>query len=213
MKKISTKERILQKSLELFNNQGVEKVTTSLIAKELGISLGNLHYHFPNRDALIRALIDVFLADMEKLMIRLRQVDFSNFLVYMFRIQIETFRKIEHYRFIFVDRLVIKRRMDYLEIIFRQMVSERKQEFDLIMQEMKTRGLLRADIGQQALDGFFVQVVIGNNSWLSYTDLFPYESEAFVYFSVKSIWSWRVYLTASDEAVQQAIGEALAGVN
>ena len=81
MKKISTKERILQKSLELFNNQGVEKVTTSLIAKELGISLGNLHYHFPNRDALIRALIDVFLADMEKLMIRLRQVDFSNFLV------------------------------------------------------------------------------------------------------------------------------------
>ncbi len=57
---MNTKDKILEKSLELFNNQGVHNVGVRDIARALEISPGNMSYHFPKKE-------DVILALMEKL--------------------------------------------------------------------------------------------------------------------------------------------------
>lgn len=53
-----TKTRILETALRLFNERGSGNVSTRHIAEELGMSPGNLYYHYPNKEAIIRALFD-----------------------------------------------------------------------------------------------------------------------------------------------------------
>ena len=50
-----TAERILEVTLDLFNRFGEPNVSTTLIAGALGISPGNLYYHFPAKDELVNA--------------------------------------------------------------------------------------------------------------------------------------------------------------
>ena len=51
-----TRDRIVEASLELFNAQGERSVTTNHIAAHLGMSPGNLYYHFRNKQAIIALL-------------------------------------------------------------------------------------------------------------------------------------------------------------
>jgi len=60
-----TRQRILDASLALYNERGEPQVSTSLIATELGISAGNLHYHFRRKDLLSAALLERFVAEFE----------------------------------------------------------------------------------------------------------------------------------------------------
>jgi AcrR family transcriptional regulator len=55
-----TAERILEVTLALFNRFGEPNVSTTLISAEMGISPGNLYYHYPAKDELINTLFDRF---------------------------------------------------------------------------------------------------------------------------------------------------------
>src|SRR5262245_14900744 len=64
---MNTRDRILATALRLFNESGTAAVSTTHIADALGISPGNLYYHFRNKEEIIRALFEQQFARWEAL--------------------------------------------------------------------------------------------------------------------------------------------------
>ncbi|MEJ2266260.1 MAG: TetR family transcriptional regulator, partial [Anaerolineales bacterium] len=55
---MSTRDKILNGALALFNEQGTAAVSTNHIAAAINISPGNLYYHFRNKEDIISALFE-----------------------------------------------------------------------------------------------------------------------------------------------------------
>jgi AcrR family transcriptional regulator len=67
-----TRERILAAALAEAGHAGLHKVSVAGIAARAGVAVGNLHYHFGSRRALLRQLMGALVAD---LMPRLHAID------------------------------------------------------------------------------------------------------------------------------------------
>ncbi len=55
---ISTKQKILNAAIQLFNKEGVANVRLQQIADGVGISVGNLAYHFKNKEAIVTTIYE-----------------------------------------------------------------------------------------------------------------------------------------------------------
>jgi len=60
---MKTRDKIIQESIVLFNEKGERNVTTNHIAAHLGISPGNLYYHFRNKEDIILSIYDEYARD------------------------------------------------------------------------------------------------------------------------------------------------------
>lgn len=65
MKQEDTKQKILDKALELFSAQGYDAVSVGEIAKAVGIKAPSLYNHFPGKQAIFDALVEATAARYE----------------------------------------------------------------------------------------------------------------------------------------------------
>ena len=139
MSELNTKQKILNASIHLFNTNGMANVRLQQIANEVGISPGNLAYHFRNKEAIIETINeDLYQASSEILStyrIFPNLMDFDNQLTKYF-----TF--IQKYPFYFLDLLEIERHYPKIQskrqIHIAKMISQIRKRFDFNHQ----RGLI-----------------------------------------------------------------------
>ena len=120
---LKTRDRIVQTSLQLFNEYGEPRITTNHIADELDISPGNLYYHFRNKDDIIWLLFEQFERRMDAaLQVPERRIpDMEDMWLYLHLV----FENIWEYRFLYRDLDNILSRNKKLRTHFRRIV-ERK---------------------------------------------------------------------------------------
>ena len=63
-KSSATRERILAAALAEASHAGLHKASVAGIAARAGVAVGNLHYHFGSRRALLRQLMGALVADL-----------------------------------------------------------------------------------------------------------------------------------------------------
>ena len=66
MKQEDTKQRILEKSLELFASKGYDAVSVGEIAKAVGVKAPSLYNHFASKQAIFDAIVESTAAHYEK---------------------------------------------------------------------------------------------------------------------------------------------------
>ena len=99
---MKTKDKIIATAIDLFNIHGTKAISTNHIAKEMGISPGNLYYHFRSKNDIIRSISDNFSNELGSVLkIKLDTIsDFSSNLTSLFN----SFFKIQQsYQFLFLE--------------------------------------------------------------------------------------------------------------
>jgi AcrR family transcriptional regulator len=98
--RLKTRDRILQTARELFNEQGEANVTLAQIGERLGISEGNVWYHFHTKHDLIFALF----AELQVQVKANQQGDLGD-LRQIRDLQVRGFHLMWEYRFLFRDHI------------------------------------------------------------------------------------------------------------
>lgn len=139
---MKTRDRILQTSLQLFNEHGEPRITTNHIADELDISPGNLYYHFRSKDEIIELLFQQFERRMDAaLQTPARRVpDMEDMWLYLHLV----FENIWEYRFIYRDLDNILSRNKKLRTHFRRILERKISTAAAICKGLVEAGVMNA---------------------------------------------------------------------
>ena len=167
---MKTKEKILEAALQLFNQEGIGNVSMRRIAEEAGIQIGNLTYHFRNRDNLVEALLNQLIDELETEISKTQVPELSlsaiwNALYTSYKIQ-------DRYRFIMLDLLQMFRQYPQLLQKFRANYERRRFELSFALQLMEANGILQKEMRPDFYQEYLLpQLYCLSDFWLSEAEL------------------------------------------
>ena len=141
---MKTRDRILAESLTLFNAQGERAVSTNHIAAHLGISPGNLYYHFKGKDPIIHTLFVDFERSFKTVLQAAIEapLELADNWVYFYVL----FEEVADFRFFYRNQQsLIERYMD-LEPRFKALVSLKVRSMAAIISGLEKQGFLSINV-------------------------------------------------------------------
>jgi AcrR family transcriptional regulator len=137
-----TRVRILEASLAMFNAQGEPNVTTNHIADELGISPGNLYYHFRNTDDIVEHLFAQYEARLDGALVLPdgRAPDLEDIWMQLHQV----FESLWEYRFLYRDLVDILARNRKLKLRFARIMDRAAASASELLGGLVRAGVMRA---------------------------------------------------------------------
>ncbi len=143
---METKEKIMKAATQLFNERGYGSVNLKELAQTMGISRGNLTYHFKNKEILLAAIVKKMWAKIDQEKQKTRQFPtFENMrnqtqLVYKFQ---------KEYAFVFLDHNV--RNHPAVKEEFKTMIEQTLEDFH----QMIAFGIQLGNIKEETIPGTY----------------------------------------------------------
>lgn len=159
-----TFERILETSLAMFNAQGEPNVTTNHIADELGISPGNLYYHFRSKDDIVDHLFARYEARIDDALLipENREPDLEDVWLQLHLV----FESLWQYRFLYRDLVDILSRNRKLRLRFARIIKRAGDSATALLRGIAATGAIRID--ESELPVLVENVVLVTTFWMSY---------------------------------------------
>lgn len=142
-----TRERILECALRLFNQQGEPNVTPVEVASHLGISPGNLYYHYHGKEPLILGLFEAFHEELRPLLRppASAQLGAEDYWLFLHLVA----ERMARYRFLFMDLSNMASRMPRLGRGMREIIQSLRRTLLALLSSLEQNPCLAG--GEAAL--------------------------------------------------------------
>ena len=169
-----TRARVLAESLRLFNEHGEGHVTTGMIAESLGMSPGNLYYHFRNKDQIVEELFARFeeRIDVPPPAPSAGPEAIEDLWLYL-HLMLET---ISDYRFIYRNLDDLIERNPRLRARFTRMVDRKAQVVAALCEALVRARLMRAR--PEEIQALAANILVVATYWLNFRSLHGKAREA-----------------------------------
>jgi AcrR family transcriptional regulator len=163
-----TRDRILETSLALFNQEGLAAVSTHRIAAELGISPGNLHYHFKAKQLIVAGLFRRFEQRLAACMEATASVVALDDLWLSLHLAFEV---INDYRFVYRDVDYLLNEYPDLEGRAQALTAHNLLAAKSLCSGLREAGVI--DANDEAVEMLALQIVFATTCWFSFKRLTP----------------------------------------
>jgi AcrR family transcriptional regulator len=159
-----TRERILETALAMFNTFGEPSVATTSIAVEMGISPGNLYYHYHSKEAIVADLFAEYRREIETTLAapeeRLPNAEDCWLFLHL------VFEAIWKYRFVYRDINDLVSRYHVIEVQFRRIFAHKTRVFEQILAGLVKNGQMRAAPAE--IKTLAENIVLVASYWMSF---------------------------------------------
>ncbi|HSF54294.1 MAG TPA: TetR/AcrR family transcriptional regulator [Algoriphagus sp.] len=191
--KLKTKEKIICTAVKLFNESGIQNITSRHIAAELGISHGNLDYHYKTKEELLLGIYEKMRNEITTTY-TIRGESVSS-LEHFHRLLVELEDFQYRYRFFNLDVLEISRTFPLVKQILQETFDKRRSQTKILFEEFISGGFA-AFPDKDALERTLHLIRMVITFWLSQCEIlstYQYTNRGEM---VNSIWMiLRPYLT------------------
>ncbi len=160
-----TKDKILVTALELFNTQGMAKVTLRTIASKMEISQGNLNYHFKKREDIVEALYFQIVESINGVIANSMQS--KNHLESVFSTSKAIMLTFYKYQFFLLDFVLIMREHKKIKAHYVKLIEQRELEFLNIIDVLINEDLVRKPLFSDEYNNLFKRFQILSDFWMS----------------------------------------------
>lgn len=169
-----TRDRILETSLQLFNEYGESNITTNHIANEMNISPGNLYYHFHNKDEIIYLLFLQFEQQMMETLEapRSRAPTMEDMWLYLHLV----FENVWRYRFLYRNLDDLLSRNKKLHTRFKRILERAIETAITICEGLVETGIMRAS--REEIEALAYNISVVATYWLNFQNIYDKHQKA-----------------------------------
>jgi len=169
----NTKQSILNTARELFNRLGYSQVTIRMIALELGMSSGNLNYHFRKREDILEALYFEMVAAFDN---RIQDLDHQAISLEHMKVEIQnSVERMLEYQFFWTDLYNLLQINEKMKTHFQAVLEERIKGYQFVFKQLIKQELLNAPSFPQEYLFLSQRMIDYSNTWLYASSLYEQE--------------------------------------
>ncbi|QCK16784.1 TetR/AcrR family transcriptional regulator [Mangrovivirga cuniculi] len=165
-----TRNKILETSLVLFNQKGISSVSSKTIAENMGISYGNLCYHFPKKDDIVLELYLKMQEEVDKEFNLIRE-EVMNFDFVLDRLKV-LFSVMYKYKFIYLGITKVIRHFDHIKNHAIQQNNDRRNILIVLAEFLKENGYMIEFTSDKQREMLIHSMLMVSNSWISDAEVF-----------------------------------------